>query len=81
MTYQLRSNDTESARESNAALSNALNVWLTSHGPNAIFRTCMSCTNMVQDGPAFCRLYNVTPPVAVILAGCDKHNDGEEIPF
>jgi len=68
-------------QQSNHALSELLNTWLTNHGPSAIFRTCDSCKFMSQEGPTFCQLYNMTPPVKVVLSGCPSHQDNSEIPF
>lgn len=66
----------------NRDLSNLLNTWLRNHGPNPIFRTCASCRNMAQaPNAAFCSLFNATPPVDVILAGCPSYVDNCEIPF
>jgi len=67
--------------DANAALGKALNEWFTTHGPDAIFKSCGNCKHMAQAGPAFCGLYNTTPPVAVIIAGCPSHDDMEVIPF
>ena len=64
-----------------AELSLLLNTWLTNFGPSDIFRTCQNCKHMNQEGPTFCRMYNMTPPVAVVIAGCPSHVDVEEIPF
>ena len=62
-------------------LSVALNQWFEKHGPGGIFTTCENCKHMTTSGPAFCGLYQMTPPAAVIVAGCPSHEDIEEIPF
>lgn len=71
----------EGARESGFALSVALNNWLTTSGPVEIFRTCGSCRNMQKQGAAYCSWFQATPPVEVILKGCEKHDDEHEVPF
>lgn len=80
-TYHLRDESSEDAVASNEMLSGLINEWLTSGGPSAIFRTCENCEHMQQEGPAFCKLYQMTPPVAVIIAGCPSHADCNQIPF
>ena len=68
--------------DSNQALGNALNTWLTQYGPSAIFKTRENCKFMSEgNAPAYCSLYNMTPPARVIVAGCPSHQDKEEIPF
>lgn len=63
------------------ALGEALNQWFTKWGPSEIFRTCENCKFMSEQGPAHCSLYNLTPPAAIIVAGCPSHDDKMEIPF
>lgn len=66
----------------NHELGNLLNQWLENSGPNGLFRTCASCRRMARTpAPAFCHLYNVTPPIDVLLAGCDRHSDEMEPPL
>ncbi|QWY83388.1 hypothetical protein [Rhizobium phage RHph_X3_2] len=80
MVYKLR----EGTHETNAAseaLGEALNRWFTDFGPSPIFRTCESCRFMARGGPAFCQRYNMTPPVEVIMAGCDAYEDQGQLPF
>ena len=62
-------------------LSQALVDWMQKHGPSPLFKSCGNCVSMRKEGPAFCQLYQQTPPVDVILAGCPSHNDEAEIPF
>lgn len=50
-------------------------------GPSAIFRNCDNCRHMAENGPAVCSLYQMTPPANVIVVGCDKHDDKEDVPF
>lgn len=63
------------------ALSKALNEWFEEFGPTGIFRTCGSCRNMQKAGEPRCALFNAVPPVGIILAGCEKHDDEHEVPF
>lgn len=69
------------ADDSSSALSKALNSWLEEFGPNGIFRTCGNCRNMSKEGEPRCMLFNVIPPIQVIMEGCDKHDDEHEVPF
>jgi hypothetical protein len=69
------------SEQSSMDLSRALNEWLGSSGPSALFRTCGSCRQMEHTGPAFCKLFNMTPPVDIILKGCEEHQDEMELPF
>lgn len=66
--------------DSSEKLSQALNDWLTTFGPN-MFKSCANCKHMVDNGPTFCTLWQQTPPVATVVAGCPSHEDKEEIPF
>lgn len=63
------------------ALGEALNKWFSSYGPSDIFKTCENCKFMTETGAAFCKLYNMTPPVSVIIAACPSHDDKSETPF
>jgi hypothetical protein len=67
------------------ALSNLLVEWLETHGADSLFRTCNNCVNMSgkndPEEPAFCRLYNMTPPAHVVTSGCPSHRDELAIPF
>lgn len=66
----------------NQDLSLKLNEWLARSGPNGLFRTCGSCNHMARNpNPAHCALYGMTPPVEIILVGCDAHKDEAEPPF
>jgi hypothetical protein len=72
----------EGADPSNRMLSKALQNWLTTYGPNGIFKTCGNCRHMAKAGaPTFCNLYQITPPVEVVIHGCPSHEDEDEIPF
>ena len=62
-------------------LSGLLNKWLRTHGPSEIFQTCENCRHMSEQGPAFCALYQMTPPASVIVGGCPSHDDKHEVPF
>lgn len=77
--YNMRQGGT--ADDAGNALSVALNTWFETYGPSAIFRTCENCKHMTEEGPAFCQLYNMTPPAHVIVAACPSHQDKQEIPF
>lgn len=77
---QMRTN-TVTVEEAGNALANALNEWLTGYGPSAIFKNCDNCRHMSEDGPAHCSKFNATPPAAVIVVGCDDHDDKEDVPF
>lgn len=79
MTFRIR--EGAGSAPASTALSQLLNAWLTDFGPSDIYRTCGNCKHMAQEGPASCTLYQMTPPVAVILSGCPSHEDIEEIPF
>lgn len=58
------------------------NEWLVKHGAVGIYRTCGNCVHMTRDpDPAFCQLFHVTPPISVIVKGCDQHEDNVNIPF
>lgn len=85
MAYPLRSdtNAVTNATNQNLAskLGGALNEWLEDSGPSAIFRTCESCNFMSKKGPALCGKFNMTPPVGVIMTGCNHHVDEAEIPL
>ena len=78
--YQLRTEGGSLADASNQ-LAEALNTWLTTYGPPVIFKTCVSCKHMAEEGPAYCSLWNVTPPASVVIGACPSHQDKEEIPF
>ena len=85
MAYQLRSdtNAVTNATNQNLAskLGGALNEWLEDSGAAAIFRTCESCKHMQKQGAPVCAKFKATPPVGVIVKGCDHHDDEAEIPY
>lgn len=69
------------AEDSSMSLSRALNTWLEDFGPVGLFQTCASCRNMSKEGEPRCALYNVIPPINIIMRGCDKYDDDHEVPF
>lgn len=69
------------SEEASLDLSGKLNEWLERSGPNGLFRTCGSCRQMQRTGPAHCLMFRATPPIDVILAGCDRHEDEAVAPF
>jgi len=81
--HQFRTRDDgDTVAASNQHLGRALNDWLSTQGPSAIFKTCENCKHMTEGNEAaFCKLYQMTPPARVIIAGCPSHDDKEEIPF
>lgn len=44
------------------------------------FKTCVTCLNWNNDLEQ-CKLYNVKPPIATIVDGCEKYEDFDETPF
>jgi len=53
-----------------------LHNWLAEYGAVTFYRSCASCVHMAQDPePAYCRLFAGTPPVGVVIKGCDSHQD------
>lgn len=68
--FVLRSADATQA--ASADLSSMFNNWFAVHGPMGTFRTCASCKHMPQVGPAVCGIAGTTPPIGVIMRGCDK---------
>lgn len=46
-----------------------------------IKRSCASCTYANREGPFKCSVYNVTPPLDVIMNGCPSYSDNDDIPF
>ena len=56
--------------------------WLETTDPTLLFKTCLTC-NRCNVKTAFCNLYKVVPPVAVITGHtpCDAYQDYEDIPF
>lgn len=82
MTSKYQTRQGPGADLANQQLSELLNTWLTTQGPSPIFKTCASCRHMSQgNAPAVCQLYNMTPPVDVIISGCGSHDDANDIPF
>ena len=81
MSSKFRVREGDGSRPASHALSILLNQWFGAYGPSDVYVTCENCKHMTEAGPAFCQLYNMTPPAAVIIAGCPSHQDKEEIPF
>ena len=81
MSSKFRVRAGEGSHAASHALSALLNQWFSNYGPSDVYVTCGNCKHMTEQGPAFCSLYNMTPPVSVIVAGCPSHEDKEEIPF
>lgn len=46
-----------------------------------IKRSCASCTYAMREGPFRCQAYGATPPIDVIMNGCDGYSDVNDIPF
>ena len=82
MSAKVREPHGQTTQFANDDLGRLLNEWFEKHGPTAIYKTCENCKHMPGgDAPAFCTLYQMTPPARVILTGCPSHDDCEEIPF
>lgn len=62
-------------------LSQKINDWLQHQGPDGLFRTCATCRQMRREGSAHCDRAGMTPPIAIILKGCDYHEDEAAAPF
>ena len=63
---------------SSAASNAALRVLENSH--HYPFKTCMTCDNF-DEPKELCKLYNLRPPAKIIAFGCEKYEDGDQIPF
>jgi len=54
-------------------------------GHDKIFRNCSICRNWLDPTPTDprqgCRLYQCVPPVKIIVCGCDKFVDHNDIPY
>lgn len=48
-------------------------------GHDTIFRNCSMCEHWVEGRG--CGVYQALPPVKIIVCGCDKFKDNDEIPF
>lgn len=64
-------------------MSEAISRWFQNIDLIDLFENCAGCHHMEQKGPAFCKKYQRTPPVQVIVGAihCDGFSDDEEIPF
>ena len=71
--FQLRSE--RATDTASADLSQLFNNWFKVQGPTAIFKTCASCQFMPKVGAARCEKFNATPPIDVIMRGCDNYQD------
>lgn len=71
--YILR--DSPAASEATNELSIRIANWFRLVGADAVVRTCATCSHMTRVGPAVCELAQVTPPIDVIMSGCDKYED------
>ena len=70
------------AEPANVELSLKLNEWLANNGPQGLFRSCANCAHMARSpDPVLCKLYGMTPPIDVVMAGCDAHADEADPPF
>lgn len=67
--------DSKASDEAANDLSYRITTWLRMFGPATVVRTCGTCVHMARVGPAICGLAKATPPIATILAGCDKYED------
>lgn len=47
---------------------------------DAATRTCVNCERFNQE-KELCGIYNARPPAAVIVIGCEKHKEIDDIPF
>lgn len=45
------------------------------------YQNCLKCLNFDEKPNEICRLYDMRPPAKVIVYGCDKFEDGSDIPF
>lgn len=55
-----------------------INLLSTNATRSDYFRTCITCEHWKEEK---CTLYNVVPPVKVIVDGCDQYKDFDEVPF
>lgn len=62
-------------KEPSYLFAQSINNWFKGVGPTAIYKTCATCQFMRQHGSAFCEKVNMTPPVAVIMTGCEAYRD------
>lgn len=71
--YVLR--ESAAANEATNELSYRIASWFRLVGADSVVRTCSTCSHMARVGPAVCELAQVTPPIDVIMSGCDKYED------
>lgn len=61
-------------------LNNLVQDWALKNA-DKLRRSCVSCTYAVRSGPFKCAVYSITPPIDVIMNGCDSFSDNDDIPF
>lgn len=61
-------------------LNNLVEEWALKNA-HEIRRSCASCTYAHRSGPFKCSKYDATPPIDVIMNGCDGYSDCDDIPF
>lgn len=67
-----KSKETDEAAQE---LSFRIASWLRIVGPTAVIQTCATCKHMARVGPAMCELSKKTPPIEIIMRGCNKYAD------
>jgi len=73
----------ENSAEACQALNNLIHSvedWAVKNG-DKLRRSCASCTYAHRTGPFKCAVYRVTPPLDVIMNGCDSYSDYDQLPF
>lgn len=68
------------AGQARSDLNNAVQSWALENA-DKIRRSCANCVYANKSGPFICSKYLVTPPLDVIMNGCDGHSDIDDIPF
>ncbi len=61
-------------------LNNIVETWALKNAIK-IRSSCASCVHAMKDGPFKCTLYNVVPPLSVIINGCGSYTDNDPLPF
>ncbi len=61
-------------------LNNLVQAWALKNA-DKIKRSCASCTYAMHEGPFKCCVYSITPPLDVIMNGCDSYSNTDDIPF
>lgn len=49
--------------------------------PNGIIQSCISCDHFRENYGELCELAKVRPPARVIVFGCEKYADDQDVPF